>query len=147
MKFTSIALAVTIPTLAFAHPGGHDGGGEYRAPATAPAPVVLVVPDTLPALVTSLRGGLTAAETALAGLKISDLYRECTTLKTLAAAAPSRAVGLAPTDQATAAATATHLGAQADALISAATKNDTTVTKSTIAAIRSDIDTLAALVK
>lgn len=151
MSLALTVLAAIFAPPAFAHPGGHDGGqdggDEYRSPVAAPAPVVLVIPETLPALATALRDRVTAAETALAGLKISDHHRECTTIKSLAAAAPSRALTLPAGEQATIASTATHLQAQSDALVSTATKNDATGAKTAISAMRADIDTLAGLAK
>jgi hydroxypyruvate isomerase len=132
---------------ALAHPGGHDGGEYHRPAPKVAAPTATVIPDTFPGVVSALRDGATAAETAVTASKIADLHRSCGTMNDLATAAPAKATGLAAHAQATVATTVTHLQTMVAELVAAADKGDATGAKAAITAIRADVDMLGGLAK
>ena len=145
-KFLFLVLAGLVGNPAFAHPGGYED--EYYRPAPrVVAPSASVVPETYPGVVSALRDGATAAETALTASKIADLHRSCGTMKDLATAAPDKATTLAADAQATVATTVTHLQTKVAELVAAADKGDNTGAKAAITAVRADIDVLAGLVR
>lgn len=147
MKCFSLVVLVGLVTgPAFAHPGGHED--EYYRPAPkAAAPTATVIPDTYSGVVTALREGLTAAETALTASKIADLHRSCGAMKDLATAAPPKSGFLTAAEQTTVATTAAHLQTKVAELVAAADKGDTTGAKAAITAIRADADVLAGFAK
>lgn len=147
MRFLVVAFvagAVLSPS-AFAHPGGHDGGGYY--PPTSKPVEPTVIPETFPGVVSALRERVTVVSTALDAGKIADLHRGCVGLTDLASAIPAKAAALSADAKAKAATTATHLQQKVAELYSAAGKGDNVAGKAAIVAITADIDLLEGLAK